>query len=100
MRQTFDDRLRRSGGKCPPLPAWGGPSSRRLSFAAVEARRLMPDSQDAEADPADWWPNTPWWLRFADSLLLSIGCDGPIAIGWYGRRFRFPACGRRMHGER
>ena len=92
MRRTFDDWLRRSGGRHPPLPASGVPRPALRSIAGAEA--CLGWRWDAEADPGGWSSSKPWWSRFEDIETLLPGCDDRAGVGSCGRLFRFRAGGQ------
>ena len=52
MRRTFADKLRRSGGRYPPIPASDGPPG--LALSSAQAGGMLWHQWDAEAGPVDW----------------------------------------------
>ena len=88
------DRLRRSGGRCPPLRASGEPSPRALRSVAggrVAARRRR--TRQADRTGSTW--RRPCWWQSAGNGRWSPGCDARAGVESCARRCRLPGDGRR-----
>src|SRR2546422_10796999 len=86
---AVDDKLRRSGGRCPPLPASGDPSRPAVRSVGV-VWACSPSRQDAAANPADSMSSRLCWSLCGDILPLWPGSDDRVAAEWYEHRCLVP----------
>src|SRR5260370_36605547 len=98
MHHSPVDKLHHSGGKCPPLPALGGPWSAAGRTALAESA-WPPGQQDAVTNRAGSTSNILCWSRCGDILLWWPGSGVQGAVEWYGCRYLAPAGGRRRRAS-
>src|SRR5262249_22636796 len=78
-QHAADDRLHRSGGRCPPLPASGDPRGPAVRGVAAGEGGAPPEKGGAAKTVGSVSSTLLWW-RCVDILRLSPGCDGRARV--------------------